>query len=90
MTGEKVRGMLKNQTFRPFKLVLIDGREFLVNHPEFLAVAPGDRTILHFEPGENDSYVTFIDALHVSTLEPLNGRPPRGRGKRGGRKTKGK
>ena len=90
MTGEQVRDMLRNQPFRPFKLVLIDGREFTVDHPEWAALPPGGRTLLHFTPGETDSHVTFIDLLHVSTLEPLNGRPPRGRGRRGGRNSKRK
>jgi hypothetical protein len=81
MTADKVRDMLRSQPFRPFKMVLIDGREFRVNHPEFVALVPGDRTVLHFTPAVPESHVTFIDLLHVSTLEPLNGRPPPRRGK---------
>lgn len=69
---------MKLQPFQPFKLVLTDGREFHVDHPELLVMVPGERTAIHFVPTETDSTFSIIDLLHVTTLEPLDERlPPR-------------
>jgi hypothetical protein len=63
--------MLRRQPFVPFRLTLLDGRVFRVDYPEALALAPGDRTVIHFEGGQDDSMFTIIELLHVTTLEPL-------------------
>jgi hypothetical protein len=36
---------LLRQPFRPFKLVLADGRSFTIEHPEFAAMNPNGREI---------------------------------------------
>ena len=84
MTAEKVQSMLKAQPFRPFTMTLVDGREFTIDHPEFLWMVPNDRTVVFFERGISDSYFTIIDLFLVSTLQPVWNPPlpPKRNGKR--------
>ena len=86
MTAAKVRSMLQIEPFRPFRLVLGDGRQFRIDHREWLVLTPGDRTAILFEPGDNDSSFMMIDLHHVATLEPVNWPPTLSAGKNGRRK----
>jgi hypothetical protein len=45
---------------------MADGREILVEHPEFMAHAPSGRTVVVYQP--NDS-VNIIEPLLVTDLE---------------------
>lgn len=41
MNPERIRDALKSQPFRPFNLVLGNGRTYTITHPDFLAIPPG-------------------------------------------------
>jgi hypothetical protein len=66
MTIDKIRELYGAQPFRPFTMHLADGREIIVEHPEFIAQAPSGRTIVVYQP--NDS-LNIIDLLLVTDLE---------------------
>ena len=51
---ERVREALHQQPFRSFEIRLLDGRSFLVKHPDFVALPPTRRKrdiVLYDEAG---------------------------------------
>ncbi|MFM9956585.1 MAG: hypothetical protein ACKVZJ_00790 [Phycisphaerales bacterium] len=77
MTIEGLRSHHQARPFRPFTLYLADGRSFRVEHPEFLAVTGGGRTIIVTFP--DSEHIEMIDLLMVTSI--AKGDQP-GRGKR--------
>lgn len=65
MTGKELRKVLKAEPFQPFKIHLADGREFRVDHPEFLLHMPGART---FIVGCEDGTYEILDLLLVTSM----------------------
>ncbi|MFQ5490533.1 MAG: hypothetical protein ACE5GE_07405 [Phycisphaerae bacterium] len=70
MTIDQVRAVHRAQPFQPFTIHLADGRSFHVDHPEFLALSRGGRTII-LSIGEESHQ--FIDVLLITSLELSNG-----------------
>ena len=80
MTVEKIRDLHQAQPFHPFRIHLADGRNFAVEHPEFMSMSPSGRTIVVHQ---RDESMQIIDLLLVASLEPVNGtQHGRARGKR--------
>jgi hypothetical protein len=83
MTTEEIRRLHSQQPFEPFRLLVADGRQYDVKHPENLAMTGKGRLIAIGMP---DYFVT-LDLLLVTGIE----RPiPRGKGGRNGAAKKGK
>jgi hypothetical protein len=61
---EILRGRVRNG-FRPFTLHLSDGRNFKVNHPEYISVGRNIVSIIN----EADDIPQYIDPLHIASLE---------------------
>jgi len=75
MSPLELRDTLRQQPFEPFRIVLTDGMQYDIRHPDLLWV------------GQNTAYVgltgqpaqTFfersvkVDLLHVIRIEPLDG-----------------
>lgn len=78
MTTEEVRKAIKAQPFRTFVLRTTSGQEFLVEHPEFVALSKGGRTIAVFSTSENAFEI--VDLLLVESIR--FGEPGKGRGKK--------
>lgn len=75
MTTEEIRRLLfSTQPFEPFRILVADGRQYEVLHPESLAMAGKGRLIAI---GMSDHFVT-LDLLLVTGIER-----PIPRGKRG-------
>ena len=72
MTTEQFRNTLHLQPFRPFSIRMADGRVFQVAHPDFVALSPGGRIAIVFQP--DDSY-SVLDLLLMTELQVPNGRP---------------
>ncbi len=55
-TAETIREVQRSQPFRPFRLRLIDGTEYEVAHPDWIAIPPVRcaREVLLFFAGDND------------------------------------
>jgi hypothetical protein len=66
VTIERIRGLYEAQPFRPFIIHLADGRQILVSHREFLALGPGGRTVIVYQPDES---FNIVDLLLVTDLE---------------------
>jgi len=72
---------VRRQPFQPFNLVLVDGRTFTVDHPEFVAIDRRGREVT-FYAGDNTQH--FIDAGLIAEVvvvpfqEPAAARDPDG------------
>jgi hypothetical protein len=73
MRADDIRKLRDAVPFRPFSLVLADGRAFPVPHPDFLSVAPkGTDISLWAEDGTIGSYLD--SALVAEVRMHANGR----------------
>ncbi|MBI4025920.1 MAG: hypothetical protein HY360_13120 [Verrucomicrobia bacterium] len=70
MTAEQIWQVHHATPFRPFTIHLTDGRAFTVNHPEFMMIMPGRRTIV---VAVSDDAAEIIDVMLVTSLTTGNG-----------------
>jgi hypothetical protein len=68
MTIQQLRATATAQPFVPFTLRLADGRQYDIDHPDFIASHPQGRTIIVFKPGLNGD-LEIIDLLLVVGIE---------------------
>lgn len=73
MDANAIREAMHRVPFQPFRLRLADGREILVPHPDYLAVAA--RRIVFINPA--DESTAFLEPLLIVSLEiPGTAVPP--------------
>jgi hypothetical protein len=72
MTVEAIQSELHHSPFRPFTLVLADGREIRVPHHDYLTFSPGGATLWVFRTPE--AY-TVIDTQSVTAVIPQESKP---------------
>lgn len=65
MTLNQIRQALTEQPFRPFKIILADGRAFAIDHPEFAAMDPRGREVTFYEA---DGTQHFVDAILIAEV----------------------
>jgi hypothetical protein len=70
MTIDQIKKVHSARPFQPFRIHLADGRNFAVEHPEFLAQSQGGRVLYVATP---DDTFEIVDLLLVTSLELLNG-----------------
>ena len=81
MTAQQLRAIHQARPFRPFTIVMGDGAEHHVGHPEFLSMSPSGRiAVVH----RSDEAISILDLLLMtelriepSDLPPPNGAPPK-------------
>jgi hypothetical protein len=56
---------VRRQPFRPFSLILVDGRTFSVDHPEFVAIDRRGREVTFYA---SDNTQHFVDAGLIAEL----------------------
>ena len=66
MTTRELQQLHQARPFRPFAIRLGDGQALPVDHPEFLAYAPGSRTATVYR---EDGSFQIIDLLLVTGLD---------------------
>ena len=59
MKAEELRDLAEARPFLPFIIHLGDGRELVVNHPEFLAASPAGDVAIVFRPEGGFNLVDF-------------------------------
>jgi hypothetical protein len=73
MSAEELRDTLKDQPFKPFRIVVTDGQGYDIRHPDLLWV--GARVVyvgLTGDPGKTFFERSVkVDLLHISRIEPL-------------------
>ena len=76
MIFDEIKKLYYAAPFRPFDVVLTNGRSIPVNHPEFMALSPDEDVIVVFEP---DGHLTIDVPLIIAVKEHRNGARPRKR-----------
>ena len=76
MRVEEIRELYQAAPFRPFEVVLANGRQVPVEHPEFMAFSPSGRSLVIFE----FDGPLIIDVAMIAALKAYeNGRRPTAR-----------
>jgi hypothetical protein len=73
MRIDEIRKLYQTAPFKPFEIVLTNGRHVPVEHPEFMALSPTGQTIVVFE---SDGPLTIGVPLIIATKAFENGRGP--------------
>ena len=73
---DEIRKLYHAAPFKPFDLVLTNGRTVPVKHPEFMALSPSGRTVVVFE---QDGHLAIDVPLIIATKTFENGSKPRKR-----------
>ena len=65
MRISEIRETLRNQPFRPFRIHLADGREFPIDHVDFLLISRSERSIV---VADLNGGLEIIDPMMVTSL----------------------
>ncbi len=65
MSPNQIREAIRRQPFRPFEIVLEDGRRLCVDHPEFIAVSRTGREVTFYGAGDRQHW---LDARQLREL----------------------
>ena len=60
----------RKKPFQPFRLRLADGRDFLVSHPDFIALPEAGRSIVVF--GRQEEFEEIVDPLLIVSISYHN------------------
>ena len=79
MKAEEIRKLLHEQPFRPFIVHVAEGGRLLVEHEDYVALAPSGREMLVYRHDRPDDY-EIVDVMRVKGLEVASrngGKKPR-------------
>jgi hypothetical protein len=80
MLIERIRELLREQPFQPFRIQMADGRHFDVVHPEHLLLPPAGRLAMLWRPdGTPDGATNLIHLPLVTSVGILTVAEPRRR-----------
>ncbi len=65
MKVSEIRDALRKQPFRPFVVHLADGREFPVDHVDFLLISHSERTVI---VADRNGGVEWVDPVLITSL----------------------
>ena len=73
MTPDGIRKLLRQQPFKPFRLVMSSGREYEIRHPEMAMLLQND-ILVGVDITDNGMPAEFdiCPLLHVASIEPFN------------------
>jgi len=71
MNAEEIRKFQRHEPFQPFEIVLVDGRRFVVPHPEFILVPPGRGTWIYV--ADESGGTEHINTMIISSVRHRNG-----------------
>jgi hypothetical protein len=66
---QRIRDLLRAVPFQPFVIRMADGREYRIEHPDFVLAAASDVPQITIE--EPNGTVHFLSALLVTSVEVL-------------------
>jgi hypothetical protein len=70
VTFDEIKKLYYVAPFRPFEIVLTNGRQVRVDHPEFMAPSPDEDRVVVYEP---DGHLTIDVPLVIAVQELKNG-----------------
>jgi hypothetical protein len=73
MSPDGIRKLLRQQPFKPFRLVMSSGKEYEVRHPEMAMLLQND-ILIGVDITDNGMPAEFdiCPLLHVASIEPFN------------------
>lgn len=66
MEVNAIRETMHVRPFQPFRLRLADGRELIIRHPDFIAVAPNGRRVVVFD---QEDAMSVLEPLLIVSIE---------------------
>ena len=74
MRPEEIQRHVAKRPFEPFRVSLSDGSSIVVEHPELILVTRTSVTIaVRPRPGALPVINVFVDPIHVTRVDPVNG-----------------
>ena len=61
-----IREIVRRRPFESYRMLLEDGREFVINHPEVVAVSPTGRSLMLILP---DGTHVWLEPLLIASIE---------------------
>ena len=84
MSPETIQKGVLHHPFQPFRVFLSDGAAYDVRQPEMILVMEREVVIALPKPGEQIArHAVYCDPLHITRIEPINGRDAGPRSKSG-------
>ena len=75
MNPTQIKQHLHREPFRALRVHLLDGSHYDVLHPEMALVTRTEVAIaLETTPGDLPERMIYCDPLHITRIEPLNGK----------------
>jgi len=75
MRSTEIRNAQRAQPFQPFVLHLADGRQFFVDHPEFIIVSRNERRVIIDDIDGNMEIIDPMLVTSISVLSPQSAAP---------------
>ena len=75
MRSENLHELIHAQPFRPFALVMADGKRAVIDHPEFIAHRPGGRVAVFVGPDDSTMYIDVGLVLRLELEPPVPAGP---------------
>ncbi len=69
MHAESFKDLLHAQPFQPFTVHTVSGVTYLVDHPDFVSLSRGGRTVYLSLPGGEGERVRILDTALIERLE---------------------
>ena len=83
MRPDEIRAHLHKQPFQPIRVFVSDGSHYDVLHHDFMLVSRSEVIIgLSADPDEIPDKNAYLDPVHITRIEPINGKRSRGNGRR--------
>jgi hypothetical protein len=70
MTNQELRRFQTHEPFEPFEIILVDGRTFVVKHPEFILVPPKNTWVY---VTDDDGNTEHINTAVISSVRHVKG-----------------
>ncbi|MBI4718309.1 MAG: hypothetical protein HY763_10925 [Planctomycetes bacterium] len=83
MRLNEIRARLHRQPFVPVRVFVSDGSHYDVRHPDFMLLSHME-VVIGLDPGADrfPERNAYIDPVHITRIEPINGERPRRSAKR--------
>ena len=75
MHADTIKEVLHAQPFQPFTIHTVSGESYLVDHPDFVSLSRGGRTIFISLPGGEGERVRILDTALIERLEKNEAHP---------------
>ncbi len=83
MRLDDIRAHIRKHPFQPIRVYVSDGSHYDVLHHDFMIVGRSEVVIgLASDPEDFPQQKAFIDPVHITRIEPINGKKARSNGRK--------